>query len=221
MSITTVMLGSIGVLADTSEMQREAFNQAFDDHGLDWHWDKSTYQALLRKSGGKNRIAQWAEAHDADVDVNAIYESKVTVFEQRASAGLQLRPGVAELIADAKEQGLTLAFVSSSDVRQVNLILEGLKNQIAEDTFDYIGHGLRVSRGKPAPDIYLDALSSLGVSAQNCVAVEDTPESAAASLAAGIYTFGFPNEMNAGRKFPTGMVCGLPAFAAPHDHQAA
>jgi hypothetical protein len=33
--MTTVLFDSIGSLADTSELQREAFNEAFRAHGLD------------------------------------------------------------------------------------------------------------------------------------------------------------------------------------------
>jgi hypothetical protein len=35
----TILFGSISTVADTSELQREAFNAAFAEHGLDWRWD--------------------------------------------------------------------------------------------------------------------------------------------------------------------------------------
>ena len=35
-----ILFGSISTVADTSELQREAFNQAFAEHGLDWRWDR-------------------------------------------------------------------------------------------------------------------------------------------------------------------------------------
>ena len=38
-----LLLGSIGVLAETSELQRRAYNTAFVAHGVDWHWNIATY----------------------------------------------------------------------------------------------------------------------------------------------------------------------------------
>ena len=42
-----------GTLADTEAAHRAAFNQAFDQEGLDWHWDEALYTQLLDVSGGK------------------------------------------------------------------------------------------------------------------------------------------------------------------------
>lgn len=50
--MTALLFGSIGTIADTSELQREAFNAAFLRHGLDWSWDRATYRALLTTAGG-------------------------------------------------------------------------------------------------------------------------------------------------------------------------
>ena len=51
-----VLFGSIGVLAETSELQRRAYNTAFARHDLDWHWNIATYCRLLATAGGKRRI---------------------------------------------------------------------------------------------------------------------------------------------------------------------
>ena len=45
-----------GTLAETEELHRQAFNQAFARHGLDWQWDRAVYKDLLRVTGGKERI---------------------------------------------------------------------------------------------------------------------------------------------------------------------
>ena len=43
-----LLLGSIGVVAETSELQRKAYNMAFAQHGLDWYWNVANYCELLR-----------------------------------------------------------------------------------------------------------------------------------------------------------------------------
>ncbi len=45
-----------GTLAETEEVHRRAFNEAFAEAGLDWFWDQVTYARLLRVAGGKERI---------------------------------------------------------------------------------------------------------------------------------------------------------------------
>ena len=51
-----VIFGSIGTLVETSDIQRQSFNQAFKTLDLDWYWDKDNYKKLLKKSGGANRV---------------------------------------------------------------------------------------------------------------------------------------------------------------------
>lgn len=55
--IKALLFGSIGVLAETSEIQRQAYNQALTEAGLGWQWDAATYRDLLTTVGGKNRLS--------------------------------------------------------------------------------------------------------------------------------------------------------------------
>ena len=56
MNIRAIIFGSIGTLVETSDLQRQSFNQAFKEANLNWHWDSKLYQKLLSQSGGRNRI---------------------------------------------------------------------------------------------------------------------------------------------------------------------
>ncbi len=53
----SILFGSIGVLVESSEIQRKAFNEAFKEFGLDWYWNVANYIKMLEKPGGLNRIA--------------------------------------------------------------------------------------------------------------------------------------------------------------------
>ena len=48
-----------GTLADTESVHRDAFNHAFKELGLDWHWDEKLYTDLLEISGGKERVRHY------------------------------------------------------------------------------------------------------------------------------------------------------------------
>ena len=45
-----------GTLSETEEVHRHAFNAAFEEKALEWHWDQPLYKNLLDVSGGKERI---------------------------------------------------------------------------------------------------------------------------------------------------------------------
>ena len=48
-----------GTLADTEAVHLEAFNHAFVQEGVGWHWDTALYTRLLEISGGKERMAHY------------------------------------------------------------------------------------------------------------------------------------------------------------------
>ncbi|MBY6202310.1 HAD-IA family hydrolase [Maritalea mobilis] len=207
MPIKAIFFGAIGTLAETSEVQREAFNLAFKQSGLDWVWDRASYVRMLEVPGGARRIADFARMMDEVVDAPAIYSRKVANFRALVlDRGITPRPGVVEVIEAARAAGVKIGWATSTYPDTVELMLEGLAGSIPRDRFDYIGDGARVAARKPAPDIYLDALAQTGVAATEALAIEDTPESAEAALAAGLRCVAFPGEAARARAFPEGCV---------------
>ena len=73
-----ILFGSIGTLIETSDIQRESFNESFKETGLDWYWDEEDYIKLLKKSGGTKRIEDFAEKNNTEVDLSLIHISEPT-----------------------------------------------------------------------------------------------------------------------------------------------
>jgi HAD superfamily hydrolase (TIGR01509 family) len=84
---------------------------------------------------------------------------------------------------------LPRAIASSSSVRWIETHLAhlGLAGDFGDKLFSGREH---VTRGKPAPDIYLHAAAALGVSIGDCAILEDSPVGAAAAVASGAYVIG-------------------------------
>ena len=201
--IEAVFFGSIGTLVEVTDMQRRAFNAAFAEAGLDWHWSEEQYLPLLRQSGGQARIQRFAQSRGETVDAAALHTAKVNAFARMmASEGLSLRPGVRDTINAAKASGMKLAFVTSTGKDQSDAIFDALGCSLQRDEFDYVGDRSRVARAKPAPDIYLDALQTLDLSSRDVIAIEDTPICAEAAMAARIVTIGFANDGVGDQPFP-------------------
>ncbi|MEL6960545.1 MAG: HAD-IA family hydrolase [Pseudomonadota bacterium] len=206
MSVKAVIFGSIGTLSDTSDLQLQAFNMAFEEAGLDWVWGGDEYREMLKKPGGKARIARYAEAKGEDVSASELHRAKIRFFDQLVEQkGITLRPGVADVISAAEARGLKLGFATTTNTDTLELLFSGLFPVLPRSEFDWIGDQSMVEAGKPAPDIFERALRELGVSADEALAIEDTPESAEAAIAAGLRTLGFANAMAKGREFPQGV----------------
>ncbi|MCB1457635.1 MAG: HAD hydrolase-like protein, partial [Nitratireductor sp.] len=60
MPLGAVIFDVDGTLAETEEIHRKAFNAAFLEAGLDWHWDRDLYRRLLQVTGGRERILAYA-----------------------------------------------------------------------------------------------------------------------------------------------------------------
>ena len=193
MMIKAVLFGSIGTLVETSELQRRAFNQAFLEAGLVWRWDVDSYRRLLAKSGGRERIQDFANHCGMDVDVSKLHRRKTEIFAKMMnSASLPLRQGVSSVISYAKHHNLKLGFVTTTSETNVDAVFCALGDQISRADFNFIGDDIIISNPKPSPDIYQIAMSKLHLDAQDCVAIEDTASSMKAALSANIRCIAFP-----------------------------
>jgi len=205
--VTAILFGSIGTLADTSEVQRQSFNEAFAIHDLDWQWDREQYIAMLGTNGGEQRIARYAEARGVTVDAAAVHATKTAKFhELLASAELEPRSGVADTIRRAKAAGTALALVTTTSPANVTAILTALEPGVARTDFDVITDATQVDQPKPAADAYALALTALDQPASSCVAIEDNLGGVAGANAAGVACVAFPNENTADHDFGPAVV---------------
>lgn len=200
--MSAVLFGSISTVADTSELQRQAFNRAFEEHGLGWRWDRDDYLAMLATSGGQARIRDYASSQGQDVDAKAVHETKSRIFqESMAAAQVSARPGVLETIRNARSQGLKVGLVTTTSRGNISALIEALGPELTPGDFDIIVDSSRVDRPKPDKAAYSFALQSLGEEHEHCVAVEDNVDGVQAATAAGLVCVAFPNENTAQHNF--------------------
>lgn len=98
---------------------------------------------------------------------------------------IQAFPQVREVLIYAKAMGFHLALVSSAEGEIVQACLEGLS---LAPFFDVVVSKTPSLKSKPAPDLYLQALKSLGVDSDACIAIEDAKNGVLASTGANIFT---------------------------------
>jgi HAD superfamily hydrolase (TIGR01509 family) len=95
--------------------------------------------------------------------------------------GVPLRPGALEWIAFVRDLGIPLGLATSS---APTLVRERLGDLVS--VFSAVVTRADVARGKPHPDLYLEAATRLGVTPEAGLALEDSPTGAQAALAAGM-----------------------------------
>ncbi len=184
-----------GTIAETErDGHRLAFNLAFREAGLDWEWSIAVYGELLRVAGGKERIRFYIECYCPNFQVESNLEQFIAKLHQRktdfyrsllALGKIPLRPGVRRLIKEAQQAGIRLAIATTSALPNAMALLE---NTLEPSWFEIIGAGDIVPRKKPAPDIYLYVLTQLGLSPDECLAIEDSEQGLKAATQAGLKT---------------------------------
>ena len=187
-----------GTLADNErDGHRIAFNLAFHDAGLNWFWDEAIYDRLLEVFGGKERIRHYIKEFlpdfnapkDLDVFIRELHKLKTGHYLELLSSGaIPLRPGVERLIREARSAGLKLAIASTTTLENAILLLRVSLGEESLHWFDVIACGDIVANKKPAPDIYLYALDQLGLTAAQCLVIEDTEAGLASAMAADLTT---------------------------------
>lgn len=200
--MTAVLFGSISSLADTSELQRAAFNQAFEEHRLGWTWKREGYISLLERSGGQDRISAYARSQRQAVDTTAVHATKSRIFQRSLAApNVAPRPGVVETIAAAKRRGMKVALVTTTSADNVAALLSALSPQVQSSDFDLVVDATSVNAPKPDPAAYRYALHELGEHPQHCVAIEDNLGGVEAAVTAGLRCVAFPNVNTAGHRY--------------------
>ncbi|MEN8213915.1 MAG: HAD family hydrolase [Pseudomonadota bacterium] len=173
-----------GTLADTErDGHRVAFNLAFDDAGLGWHWSVDDYAWLLQVTGGKERIRFFIEQKNpplpADVDLDSmipeLHRSKTDHYTHLLGEGrIPLRAGVERLINEARGSGMRLAIATTTTPANVTALLENTLGAESIAWFEVIAAGDVVPAKKPAPDIYQWAMQQMLLKPAECIAFEDS-----------------------------------------------
>jgi HAD superfamily hydrolase (TIGR01509 family) len=208
MALRALIFDVDGTLAETEELHRAAFNDAFASAGLDWIWDVDRYRELLHVTGGKERIRRFANhrglssADLSDAEIADLHRLKNEGYAAMMRAGLcALRPGVARLIDAARAERLRLAICTTTSRANVDVLIEATLDAVSPGPFELIVSGDEAPVKKPAPDAYWLVLRGLGLSAGECLAFEDSRNGLLSAHAAGISTVITPSRYTAHESF--------------------
>jgi len=175
-----------GVILDTERVWDEVREDLTRERGGTWH---PGAQRDMMGMSSQEWPVYMAERLEVPMTPPAILETVGDELIRRYRDALPLLPGAAAAVrrmAGARPLGLA----SSSPLR---VILAALELAGIRDCFAAVVSSEEVGRGKPAPDVYLEAAARLGVAADRCWAVEDSTNGIRSAVAAGMRVVVIPN----------------------------
>ena len=192
-----------GTIVDNMALHAEAFAVFAERHGL-----PALTEADREKLDGRrnSEIFPVLFGREMPRDEWLAYEHEKEGLYRKLSRGrLRVVAGLPALLERLAERRIAVALATSAPELNVAHTLDevGLK-----DAFPTVVRGDQVGRGKPAPDVFLEASRQLDVPAAQCVVIEDAPMGIVAAQAAGMAVVAIASSFSA---------ASFSALASPPD----
>lgn len=176
-----------GVLLDSEQLWTESKQDLVRESGGRWRTDAPT--AMMGMSS-----REWSrymrDELGVDMDVDEINRDVVRRMKERYHERLPLLSGAVEAVRTlGRRWPLGLASSANREIIDFTLDAAGLAGE-----FSATVSSEEVQRGKPAPDVYLEAAHRLAVQADRCVAIEDSSNGMRSAAAAGMAVLAVPNQ---------------------------
>jgi HAD superfamily hydrolase (TIGR01509 family) len=184
--IEAVVFDLDGVLVDSEPVWEQVRRQVVAEHG--GHWAPDAQQRLMGMSTG-----EWARYLGEDLGVGLPPGQIAALVIERMAARytehLPLMPGAVEAVRRLAAHW-PLGLASSSPQPLIETVLDAAS---LRSSFETTMSTEQVSRGKPAPDIYLAVTGQLGRQPERCAAVEDSSNGLRSAAAAGLHVIAIPH----------------------------
>jgi len=190
-SIVAVVFDMDGVLVDTEHL----WDKVREELTTEWggRYTPEAQEAMMGMSSREwsRYLHEIVGLREQPETINAeVVRRMLALYEVQ----LPVVPGAVGAVRRLHGEGLRLAVASSSNRELIDAVLRRLE---LTDLFAVTVSSEEVARGKPAPDVYLEAARRLGVAPSRCAAIEDSASGIRAAHAAGMRVLAYPN-----RRYP-------------------
>ncbi len=195
--VSAVLFDMDGTLLDSEPAYFESDRAFLEAYGIDYT------EALNMTFTGRGSLAMMGILEDMfpDSPINKLpMEERVRLKDEAYAcfAPSRVKPfdAAVTLARSLVSLGITLAIASGSSPEVIGLMLEAHK---LGDLFSVRVSSAEVPRGKPAPDVFIEAARRCAVPVSECLVLEDSRYGVAAALAAGMACIALPEP---GSPFP-------------------
>jgi HAD superfamily hydrolase (TIGR01509 family) len=173
-----------GVLVDSEQVWDQSRKDVVAEQGGEWT-DSATTDMLGMSS--KEWPVYLIEQLGVPLSVEEINQAVVDAMLREYREHLPLLPGAREAVGRMAD-AFTLGLASSSNRPIIDVVLQEMG---VTERFKATVSSEEVARGKPAPDVYQEALRRIG--ADTATAIEDSDAGIRSAHAAGLYVIAIPN----------------------------
>ncbi len=176
-----------GVLLDTEPLYRRFWMEAIVKCG----YEMKEEEALSLRSLDASLSSAWFEKRYGSDIYDTVRETRKQLMEAyREDHKIQAKEGAAELLQEMAEKKIRYFIVTASPLSRV----ERYKKDAGFEIDPALVISTKsISRGKPYPDVYLEAQRIAGCSPEESIAIEDSPNGIKSAKAAGCYTVMIPD----------------------------
>jgi HAD superfamily hydrolase (TIGR01509 family) len=181
-----------GVLVDSELISNRALSEALAEIGVTLSVEETMAEFMGRSRG--HMLARTAQLLGGPVPIEfaEAYDSA-----RDAAFWHELEPveGIEDALDELDAAGVATCVASSGDHEKMRLTLglTGLWDRFEGRIFS----ATEVTRGKPAPDLFVHAATKMGFAPSDCVVIEDAPAGVEAARAAGMRVLGFGEDLEA------------------------
>lgn len=166
--IKGVLFDLDGLVLDTEKLYSRFWISACRAFGFPMTYEQSLNMRALNRHAGQQMLESF---FGPTADYLTIREERIRQMDAFvAENGVEVKPGIRELLGELKDRGIATAITSASPVSRIENYLGSVA---LLPLFDKICSVYNVPLGKPAPDIYLHGAASLDLEPGQCLALED------------------------------------------------
>lgn len=188
-TIKGILFDMDGVILDTEKLYTRFWVEAAQSLGYPMTHEMALGMRSLSRQAGEIQLKTYL---GEDTDYYAVRETRIKMMEEFIEEnGVELKPGIHELLDFLKEHGIKTSIATSSPLDRTKKYLTQVD---LVDSFDALVSGHMVPHGKPEPDIYIYAAENLGLKPEECVVLEDSPTGLLAAFRAGCVPVMVPDQ---------------------------
>lgn len=226
MGLQALIFDVDGTLAETAEIHRAAFNQAFEEFSTGWCWDRATYSYLMDMP----KDADMLEAYNAisasknlkqslapDILGQIALRKKQVYLSMLAGGAAYLRPGVCRLMDEAQRDGIALGIVSTRSRIEFEMLVTNTLGFDALSMFDAVQTS--GDYGHTALAAYQNVITDLAIDPGKSVAIDDEESGIRDAVICGLKTIATPGIYTSSGRFDAAeiVVSDLGRPAEPFD----
>lgn len=192
MSIKAILFDHDGTLVDSEPAHFRIWRKVLSGYGVDLSEQQYSdyYAGVPTPANALDMVSRFS----IETEPESLARKKVLAMSDFISrTSFPLMPSARETVRRFHALGLQLAIVTGSGQEVVTATM---RTHALRPLFATVVSGDDVQRNKPHPDGYLLAMQRLGLSAKECLAVEDTEAGLNAAAEAGIDCLVVPNDMS-------------------------